>query len=304
MKNTPVAFLHAYFAVRIFLGLLAIAGNSLTLTAIWKFENLRDPTNNLIASLAVADVFGGCVSFFLLATYLLQESRLWIPICTIGETFNLISATANILHIFWISIDRYLYIVHPFTHSKWVTEHNSLVVIALTWAWVILTDVISMLVANRLKQGYPCRFAAMMPPKVFIGLHLSQLMIVTLVVITLYLRIAYTAWALHHTTTPVVSNSQEEASSTRHGWKITKMIGMVLGIFLLSVFCGTAIQLVNSLTSGGVLIFLDRSLSILWWTNCWANPIIYAWQSRDIRNAFRKLLGLNSDGSGAVMPAP
>ena len=277
MNNKQVAFLHAYIAVRIFLGLLAITGNSLTLTAIWKFENIRDPTNNLIASLAVADVFGGCVSFFLLATHLLQGSRLWIPICTIGETFNLIAASANILHIFWISIDRYLYIVHPFTHSKWVTEHNSLVVITLTWAWVILTDVISMLAANRLKQGYPCRFAAMIPPNIFIGLHLSQLMIVTLVVITLYLRIAYTAWALHHTTTPAIPSNQEEASSIRHGWKITKMIGMVLGIFLLSVFCGTAIQFVNSLTSGGVLIFLDHSLSILWWTNCWANPIIYAW---------------------------
>ena len=303
MANTPVAFLYAYIAVRIFLGLLAISGNSLTLAAIWKFENLRDPTNNLIASLAVADVLGGCVSFFFLTTHLLQGSRLWVPICTIGETFNLIATSANILHILWISIDRYLYIVHPFTHSKWVTNQNSLLVIAFSWTWVILLDLISILTTNKLKPGYPCRFATMMPPKIFIGLHLSQLMIVTVVVIALYLRIAYTAWKLHHSVTAATPSNQEEASSIRQGWKITKMIGMVLGIFLLSVFCGTAIQFVNSLTSGGVLIFLDRSLSILWWTNCWANPIIYAWHSRDIRNAFRKLLGLNSDGSEAVTSA-
>ena len=80
MANSPTAFLHAYIAVRIFLGILAISGNSLTLAAIWKFENLCNPTNNLIASLAVADVLGGCVSFFLLTTHLLKGSRIWIPI--------------------------------------------------------------------------------------------------------------------------------------------------------------------------------------------------------------------------------
>ena len=301
MANSPTAFLHAYIAVRIFLGTLAISGNSLTLAAIWKFENLRNPTNNLIASLAVADVLGGCVSFFLLTTHLLKGSRIWIPICTIGETFNLVATNGNILTIFWITIDRYLYIVHPFTHSKWATEHNSLVVITFSWVWVILIDVIPMLTASKLKQGYPCRFAAMLPPKIFIGLHLSQVMIVTPVVIALYIRIAYTAWTLRHTITPVTPNDQEEASSARQGWKITKMIGMVLGIFLLSVFCCTAIQFVNTLTSGGAVIFLDRSLSILWWTNCWANPIIYAWQSHDIRNAFRKLLALNSNSVGSVL---
>ena len=309
MATTPISFLHAYIAVRIFLGILAISGNSLTLTAIWKFENLRNPTNNLIASLAVADVLGGCVSFFLLTTHLLQDSRLWIPICTMGETLNLIATTGNILNIFWITIDRYLYIVHPFTHSRWATERNSWVVIGFSWGWVISLNIIAMLSTSKLKQGYPCRFAAMLPPKVFISLHVSQLLIVTLVVIALYLRIAYTAWTLRHPTTPNVQNDQppgdqEETSSARQGWKITKMVAMVLGIFLLSVFCGTAIQFVNNLTSRGAVIFLDRSLSILWWTNCWANPLVYAWQSEDIRKAFRKLLGLNSNSVGVVSSAP
>ena len=307
MTSTQAAFLYAYIAVRIFLGLLAISGNSLTLAAITKFENLRNPTNNLIASLAAADVLGGCVSFFLLTTHLLQGSRLWVPICTIGETINLVSNNGNILNIFWITIDRYLYIVHPFTHSKLVTERNSLIVIAVTWVWVISLDVISVFATattTRLQQGYPCRFAAMLPPKIFIGLHLSQVIIVTPVIIALYLRIAYTAWTLRHTITPINPNDQEETSSARQGWKITKMIGMVLGIFLLSVFCCTAILFANSLTSGGVLIFLDRSLSILWWTNCWTNPFIYAWQSKDIRNAFKKLLGLDSNSVGVVTSAP
>ena len=71
------------------------------------------------------------------------------------------------------------------------------------------------------------------------------------------------------------------------------MMAMVLGIYLLSttpqVICG--LMLSEIAAQGTSFMYnIDRLTSLAWWFQSFLNPVIYAWQSKEFKTAFRKLL--------------
>ena len=78
-------FMITYFSIRITWSLLAVAGNTLTIVVVSKFQELHTNNNFLICSLAAADILGGVLTPLVIAHYVMSEDPLYVPICLVEK---------------------------------------------------------------------------------------------------------------------------------------------------------------------------------------------------------------------------
>ena len=264
----PISFRYFYIAVRFLEGLLAIAGNSLTIGAVATDEGLReDNVNLLIASLALADLISGFVPpFVFLKDFFRQRNAyMWKMMRFMDVMINSLSSGLNVTSICAIAVDRFLFIVYPLRYDAVLTR--SRVLTAILMVWIILSTYILLMFTNffRFESMIPCvdennfTFAVL-----WYGIWLPFL-VFTAVTIVLYSGVSCIAMRHARALGQVdnmtnrfrrdgsssVDNSNGQQSverpnmqegidpnkrameeRTRTGYKVTKMMSLVLGIYL------------------------------------------------------------------------
>ena len=124
---------------------LTIAGNSVTLLALYRTPYLKKNTSNyFVASLACADLsvglfanslyvaLSGFVSLQEIQGLKNAETAIWLLTTTVS-TFNLCS----------VAIDRYIAIIHPLRYPEIITKKRVLWTAICTWIFAILFSTIS-----------------------------------------------------------------------------------------------------------------------------------------------------------------
>lgn len=93
---------------------LSVAGNVLVCVAIYTDRGLRRIGNLFLASLAIADLFVGClVMTFAGVNDLLGYWVFGTQFCDTWIAFDVMCSTASILNLCAISLDRYIHIKDP-----------------------------------------------------------------------------------------------------------------------------------------------------------------------------------------------
>lgn len=121
----------------VFIIILTIGGNVLVCLAVGLSQRLRRIANCFVVSLAVADLLLGLLVLPLSATVELR-GRKWPfggTLCNIYISLDVLLCTCSILTLLAISVNRYLAISSPLSHSRIVTPRR--VTLAIISIWLV-----------------------------------------------------------------------------------------------------------------------------------------------------------------------
>ncbi|XP_058645032.1 trace amine-associated receptor 13c-like [Onychostoma macrolepis] len=276
---------HEYNIMYVFFSLLSawtVFLNLLVIISISHFKKLHTPTNLIILSLAVADMFVGLIVIPIQAIKLIETC--WY----FGDTFCglflaitglLLSASLN--NLILIAVDRYVAVCHPLLYQQKITTTKTLVIICICWLWSSAYN-ISFITDNRYfdtsSRTYGCYGKCPFMVKFawsITDLFLSFLFPCTVIII-LYMKIFYVA----HQQVKVINSLMKSGKCVTEGSVMRKSeskaaltLGIIVTVYL---FCYIPYYIL-SLTVNTIISF--KIVTLLLWTfyiNSGLNPLIYA----------------------------
>ena len=203
-------------------------------------------------------------------------------------------------------MERYLYIAYPFRYARLVSERRAKWLIVITWLYVISVATFGVAFGAKLTDDMPCHYWVFLSPSVFIGACVTQWALPTISIIIIYCRIAFLASKQIRSIerqTSFGSQPAQLSSTLRRQSRITNMMALVLGVYLLTTTPMTMLAVLENLFREQDYYYATHMASLLWWTNAWINPLIYAGRNADFRKAFCLLVGLrhyNSQNSNII----
>ena len=306
-------------------GTLAVFSNLLVITSITKFEQLTTLTNLFILSLSVVDFMSGLtefpVSVSLKLLWLNAENvslsnetlslpqKGWEIACKMRLSTGMAFTFGNLMAIFYISLERFICIHYPLKYPRIVTKHIVVFAIVIKWALMCFFAVSHWLFTEEMK--FPC------DPTLMNEYFITVIMIPTTFIIlvtslVLYLKIGLTAYKqsqeiraqnsqISVPTNEEVGATVKESSLRKRTLsserKIAKMLGLVIGLYYLSYVPLSVIIIINSKMKNASPVLLNTmmgSARMVYLVSTWINPFVYAWQSKDFRHYFGKLLRIKS----------
>ena len=213
--------------------IFSVFGNCLVVASVAKFEWLKTATNYFVAMLAFYDFCNGLPIFTVqLIMSGINEAKENITdgygtSCKVYAFLAAFSGFGNLLCIIIVTIDRYLFINWPFRYHGIVTNSKAFVVAAVSFFSVLVVSIMGIYKQSATK---PCSTFQMYNPYVvnYIGLPTSVSAVI--LVILLYGKIAWITWKNRKSHPSEMAGSDESGSQR----KITKIISLVIGVFLMT----------------------------------------------------------------------
>ena len=141
------------------------------------------------------------------------------------------------------------------------------------------------------KTGAYCVLYKILPPSIYIGFFIVCILLSLAVTICLYVKIF---WQAYKQKKQIDSLHRVTGQAQKQDARITRMMALVLGVFLLSWLPYAILSVIH--------VHAFRKQPPAWLTSSWItsiyvlhansfmNTIIYGWKNPAFRNAFRKLL--------------
>lgn len=280
--------------MRVLQSSMAFLVNLITIISMCKFPFLRTSSNIFVASLALTDLLHGLVSVFGLSMREIWTTNNWLWFknsCYFSITCSAILIVVQLMTFTLISIERYISLKACASGGKPLTLKKAWIMVGLSWSFSIVYFCILLLFARKEVEKKPCAVDSYFKP---IMSYSGAILFIccTLITIIFYVKIA----CLVRQSGRQVSQHnaiQNTAQVTRRKKekRITLTMAMVVGLFfvLYSPLVFTLVTLnANSTMEHRVIYYVTL---IVCDVNFWINPVIYAWQNKAFRKAFRLLLG-------------
>ena len=272
-------------------------------------RKLKKVSNLFLISLAIADLVVSCLVMpFAVGNDILKYWPFAEEFCNIWISFDILSATASILNLCAISLDRYIHMRNPFRYEEWMTNRKCLGFIGLIWLASILISFLPInLGLHKMGLGERANITATPQPptsaenpyQCYLKLNPSYALISSsisffipcIIMLAIYAKIYQLA--RHH----AKSIKKTQAFDHSNGGKNKKgenkalfTLGMIMGLFLFSWFPFFISNVVKSFCDECVPNTLFIALTWVGYVNSTMNPIIYSKFNADFRNAFKKIL--------------
>ncbi|XP_001630405.2 G-protein coupled receptor 161 [Nematostella vectensis] len=112
----------------------AIIGNSLILTAIYRFRSLQTKTNVFVVNLAIADISLAVLAMpFTMTSSITYEWIFGDTFCKVQGIFNSLFCEASILTLTFVSLERFIAILHPLKYQQWMTPRTIKIMVVYIW---------------------------------------------------------------------------------------------------------------------------------------------------------------------------
>ena len=298
---------YVYTAARVAQGLLAIAGNSLTIACVIRFNTLRTPAHLLIAGLALNDVVHGLTIALLIPTInLVTHWPLWRLTCLSLQSLEAMTTLVEFLSFTLLSTERFVALRSKLGLNKCFWSRGFTVsLVILTWAFSYIFLSVLVITTEKLRPGFQCKMSLIFPPY-YMGIGVGCFLLATVTTFILYAQIAKLAWQSQKRRVNPTAGNNQMAINRKKELNIARMLGMVVGVFFLLFSPMFFVTFTVNQNSAPWHRFLYYICILLADANFWINPVIYSWRNKDFRTSFRTLLGRrfhNPLGTGETQPS-
>ncbi|XP_020626775.1 adrenocorticotropic hormone receptor-like [Orbicella faveolata] len=278
LEQTTIVILCTVLGVASFLGTL---GNSLVLSSIMKFDDLREIPDLFIFSLSMSDFLVTAI-YQPLKNYRLanlDQVSTQMELFAISRFLGFFSLIASITNMFGVTVERLISIRFPMKYDLVVTRRRAVITLICIW---IFSFTLVILVSTELLS---------------LMLLSTYFTMVLLGTVSIYLYIFLIARKVENSVIQIQNGSLDhEVSNNKRKRKAAKTIAIILGV---SVGCWLPFLIFSAVLSKTPDTCTSNrcwkcfySLQLLSVCNSSINPYIYCARNRRYFAAFVKLLGL------------
>ncbi|XP_028461689.1 trace amine-associated receptor 1-like [Perca flavescens] len=272
------------------LSVITTCGNLLVIISVLYFQQLHTPTNYLIVSLAVADLFVGIIVFpfsmaFSYSSCLYYEDLF----CKVRGFCDITLSTTSIMHLCCISIDRYYAVCQPLTYRTKINHCVVVNMIVVSWGVSVLLA-ISITIAGL--NNDKCVERCFIDVLIFNNIGpIFSFYLPVIIMLCIYLKIFLVAQKQARSIQNTTCQSKKSgATVSKNERKASKTLAIVLGVFLLFwtpyFLCTSVLPFSND----PVPVSVIETLAWLALSNSMLNPFIYAFFYSWFRSAFRMII--------------
>uniref|UniRef100_A0A3B3T0U6 Trace amine-associated receptor 1-like n=1 Tax=Paramormyrops kingsleyae TaxID=1676925 RepID=A0A3B3T0U6_9TELE len=293
--------LYVFFGAAI---LLTVFGNLLVVFAIAHFKQLHTPTNYLVLSLAVTDLLLGAV--VMPPSMVRSVETCWYLgnfLCKIHSSTDIMLCTASILHLSFISIDRYYAICQPLLYQTKITTPVSVLMILISWTLSALVGfgmVFLELNIWGIEEFYHEKVYCFGGCTLFQSLTSSSVSstvsfyIPGFIMLGIYQKIflvaQHQARSIQSSVSQAARPEKGKATPSKVERKATKTLAIVMGVFL---SCWTPFficNIIDPIVDYSTPPVLFDMLVWIGYLNSTFNPIVYAFFYTWFRKAFKMII--------------
>ncbi|KAJ7384260.1 hypothetical protein OS493_022892 [Desmophyllum pertusum] len=261
-----------------FSSVVAICGNLLIISAVYKTTSLQTPTNFFISSMSSADFLVGLIAVPLwIARAVLNITQNTHVLCLISDYITIQTLMASTYGLCSVTVDRYVAITSPYKYNHIITQNRCLTAILTAWAFTMVLASFRFLVDTRSEL-----------PKFYVSAAIFGIVLPIIVIYFCYAKIFKTAKEQRRKIGSLTSNCRAHSVKQR---KAAYTIAIIIGVYL--IFW----------TPTFIVCFLDFTLHICFYdawlatvsislANSALNPWIYAARNKQFWRAFKRLLCL------------
>uniref|UniRef100_A0A671Q7Q7 5-hydroxytryptamine receptor 7 n=1 Tax=Sinocyclocheilus anshuiensis TaxID=1608454 RepID=A0A671Q7Q7_9TELE len=280
---------------------LTVCGNLLVVISVCFVKKLKQPSNYLIVSLAVADLSVAVVVMpFVSITDLIGGQ--WIfgrVFCNVFIAMDVMCCTASIMTLCVISIDRYLGITKPLTYP--VRQSGKCMAKIVLFVWLLSASITLPPLfgwAQNVNDDNVCLISQDLGYTIYstaVAFYIP--MSVMLIMYYRIYRVAKVS-AAKHTIAGFPKAEDEESmncvTAVLKEQKAAATLGIVVGAFTVCwlpfFLLSTARPFICGVQCSCVPLWVERTLLWLGYANSLINPFIYAFFNRDLRTTYHNLI--------------
>ena len=284
------------------LDLLTILGNLLVCVTIASVRRLQNMTNYFIFSLALGDLFLGCLvlPFSTLNTLLPEHWPLGAIFCNIFVSTDVMLCTVSILHLFTISLDRYFAVTAPYKYCQAVQPRRVLAVLASIWIFSFLMAFVPIHLGwntedgtmQNLKDPTRCVFEAnaIYVLLVSIGTYFAPLIIMCAVYIKVFIITRKQVERINNMVKYTSESPSQKSDCPASDHKAIFTLASVVTAFTICWVPYFVIFTARPFIPYQIDTTLDLFVLWLGYVNSILNPFLYAFHSTEFRFGFMWIL--------------
>ncbi|XP_022523622.2 trace amine-associated receptor 1-like [Astyanax mexicanus] len=279
--------------------ILTVFGNLFVIITILHFKQLHMPTNFLVLSLAVTDLLLGAL--YMPPCMVQSVETCWYlgPLyCKIHSSVVIMLATASIINLSLISIDRYYAVCKPLQYHTKITPCATVFMISISWSVSIIAGFGTIFLELNILgveefyyKNVACEGGCVMFQNAAstITCSLLSFYIPGVVMLSIYMKIFRVAQKQAKSIQDSKCKNNIKSVLSKEEKKATKTLAVILGVFLSLWTPFFVCYIIKSFGHPFPPVVIDM-LAWIGLMNSTCNPIVYAFFYKWFRKAFRMII--------------